>query len=208
MTGQFSDTIVYKDEPYVLVGRNGDSLPAPRDFNINPYAWSTGSARGYINEYCIADNRLHLKSMVLGSKDKSLPQIDSVKPVVVSKNKKNLHQTIVFVIPKFLPPDSALDITSGLCHYPNVMVPLQFSGRLFLGQQFIDNHYAHCGYQLVYDYVKLLEITFVHGGMMEQRDLSNQMQRFRDTFDRKLMNYFALQRENLKEYGFDEIAPF
>ena len=60
MTNQSPDTVFYNDDKYLIAGLKGTGLFRPLDFGIATYVMSTACYRGYICQYKLIENRLHL----------------------------------------------------------------------------------------------------------------------------------------------------
>lgn len=66
MTAQISDTIIYKDKRFCLVGVNGEGLFNPDNYGIKPFVKCTACYKGFYCTYTFVDNYFRLSEIYLG----------------------------------------------------------------------------------------------------------------------------------------------
>ena len=72
--------------------------------------------------------------------------------------------------------------------YKNVNMPIPYTGKILLGDGFLQEYYIHMGFQRGWAYQKLIELIFKEGILLECNDLSH---------------IAKAQRENIKNQGKD-----
>ncbi len=75
------------------------------------------------------------------------------------------------------------DQERGTAVYRSMKHPLEFSGRMLIGREFIDVLYVHMGFQAPYTYREVFELVFEKGHLVESRDLSEGMADVRSHID-------------------------
>lgn len=81
--------------------------------------------------------------------------------------------------------------------YKNVDLPIPYTGKILLGDGFMQEHYIHMGFQRGWAYEKLIELVFIEGVLLECNDLSRLAKE-----QRKAME----ERRNNPEYPEDDVA--
>ncbi|MHA1211704.1 MAG: hypothetical protein ACTSSH_04505, partial [Candidatus Heimdallarchaeota archaeon] len=79
MTGQISDSFLYKGSEYSLAGVDGTGLFNPEDFELEILPGSTACWRGYHAFYVIKDNKLVLRQLLINVKGDPI-KINNNKP--------------------------------------------------------------------------------------------------------------------------------
>ena len=69
-------------------------------------------------------------------------------------------------------------------NYFNVKIPLQFTGGLLLGTDFIHDLYVHMGFQDPWKYREVHEFVFDKGRLIEHRDVSQKMKQYREMIEK------------------------
>ncbi|MGK5550038.1 hypothetical protein ACSNOI_00345 [Actinomadura kijaniata] len=151
MTGQINDRVVYEGETYSLVGENGEGLfdPAAHGLEVRPL--STACWRGFIAEYTVAGDRLLLTEVELGLADPDA-EVFGVRP------RGRGHGN---------PPHTGLEI------------PVDFTGGLLIGRDFVQDLYVHMGFQAAWKYERVHELTFENGRLVGAVDRSEEAARER-----------------------------
>ncbi|NOS93404.1 MAG: hypothetical protein HOP30_15905 [Cyclobacteriaceae bacterium] len=154
MTAQFSDTFIYKDHEYALIGIKGTELFDPNLLGITPNGMSTACYRGYYSVYKMADTGILLNKLTLIGRSYKLIPIDGVMP------KTNDDETV----------------------YRNLKHVVPFTGIIRLAKDFIEDYYIHMGFQKATAYKKVLDIKFENGKIVEIKDRSDDMEKKRGAF--------------------------
>ena len=84
--------------------------------------------------------------------------------------------------------------------YDALRQPVEFSGGLLLGADFIRALYVHMGFQRAWKYENVYEVTFERGRLVEERDRSHEMASFREKLD-------PFNLESSPRAGDEDIAP-
>jgi hypothetical protein len=155
MTAQMPDIFFYQEENFSLIGLKGSDLFNPEDYGIYPIMASTACYRGYVATYHITDKQLILSSLILRSQDKKLKKIN---------NKEAKEEKSIFSF-NFL--------------YENLDLPIEFTGFILLGKDFIDEMYVHMGYQRPIAYKTVIEFQFKDGEIVAINDFSEIIEKLR-----------------------------
>ena len=151
MTGQISDSFMYENEEYNIAGITGGELFHPFDFGIETRAASTACWRGFQAFYTILNDKLVLHTLFINMKEKK--KISDIEP------KKG----------------------EGFFEYsfPEINIQLDFTGKILLARDFIDEMYVHMGFQRPMSYRKVIELHFEEGSIIKVNDLSRKMEEMR-----------------------------
>jgi hypothetical protein len=165
MTAQIPDRFVLDDREYAVVGvhnsqyagpgAGSDVLFDPASFGLNPVAISSACWRGYVCQHGIQDDRLVLESLSVAL-DGPGPEINGVQPVP--------------------PPEGAPHRTNV---YRDLNLPLEFSGGILIGDEFISELYAHMGFAPAWKFRTVFELVFEKGMVLEIRDVSDRVGQLR-----------------------------
>jgi hypothetical protein len=147
VTAQIHDKVHYRFVEYSLLGADGGRLPTPFDFGILPTMMHTGCVRGYLLAFAIESERLFLREMTVRSMDKTYPPIAGRQPEIS-------------------PYSDAV--------YKDLDLPLDFSGGMLLGTDFIRERYVHMGFQSPSSFRKVVGLRFERGKVIEMRDRSRE----------------------------------
>jgi hypothetical protein len=158
MTAQMPDEIEFNTVKYNIAGVKGKDLFKPEKYNIRPDGLSTACWRGHICHYKIVEDRLILDSLEVFLDEGERPILQGREPR----------------------EQSFLD-GEGFCdwRYDNLNLEIDFSGRLLLARDFIDDLYVHLGHHPAWKYVKVLELTFRHGRLIAHDDVSGRIAEIR-----------------------------
>ncbi|MGY5852858.1 MAG: hypothetical protein RTU92_04755 [Candidatus Thorarchaeota archaeon] len=156
MTGQIPDEFRYEGEVYALAGIDGTGLPSPATFSLEPFSTCTACWRGYMMRFDCTDNELILWGMDINLNEAS--PINGVEPIgpVDYPGKLFTHR------------------------YENIGYKTQFTGRIMLAKDFIDEMYVHMGFQRAMAYLTIIEIEVKEGDIVSVEDLSDFMAKERE----------------------------
>ncbi len=152
MTGQISDSFLYKGEVYSVSGISKGELFSPLDYGLVPRSPHTACWRGYVLYFTITNDYLTLVDMEVN--DEQEIEINAVKPVV---RKESLR-----------------------LHYQDLNLKLDFSGKIIIAKDFIDSMYIHMGFQRTSAYETVFELKFENGKFISEKDLSPKMKKKRE----------------------------
>ena len=148
MSVQKHDTFRFQGKDYEIIAKSASGLFSPADFGIKP--WWTMSTRmnGYGCEYALSDERLILKYLCIDdTEDGNLPPINGIEASVFEHGGGGV--------------------------YRDVYLPIPYTGKILLGDDFIWEYRTHMGYQNAWAYGKLIELIFVEGLLIEFRYISH-----------------------------------
>ena len=151
MTGQISDSFLYKGERYFLTGYTKGEPFSPLDFGFFPKAATTACWRGFVLYYTVKDDYLTLVDMEINNEEEL--ELNDVQPKV---RKDSLR-----------------------LHYPDVNLKLDYSGKIIIAKDFIKSMYVHMGFQRSMSYENVLELEFEKGQLISETNLSEKMKKKR-----------------------------
>lgn len=155
-TAQISDTFIFKDNKYSLIGKTKGNLATPSQFGMSAVMIHTACYRGYYATYELTEKGLFLQKLTLREKNKNYLSISDNRPVI---NKEKNQAT-----------------------YSNLNILVQFSGKIRLAKDFIRELYIHMGYQKPTAFKTVLDITLKDGRVIEIKDRSEEMEKKRGAF--------------------------
>jgi hypothetical protein len=135
MTGQISDTVIFQEDRYVLLGSTVEELASPSQFGLVPGEMHTACWRGYYLTYKIDGEKLWLDEMTIRTRDNKYPPINGIDAIEINYNKV----------------------------YQNIDIPLIYTGKILIGKDFMNEKYIHMGFQPASSYQTVLELEFAAG---------------------------------------------
>jgi hypothetical protein len=151
MTAQIPDIVVFEGREYSIAGVKGSGLFHPADHGLFPRATSTANWRGFVCRYVVDEGRLTLDRVAIG--------LDEAADLFGHAPRR--------------------DERSASYLFEQLARPVPFTGRLLLGEGFIQNLYVHMGFHPAWKFEHVEELAFEDGGLTEATDLSEAAQRFR-----------------------------
>ncbi|HET9345203.1 MAG TPA: hypothetical protein VFO05_05820 [Candidatus Limnocylindrales bacterium] len=166
MTAQASDTIQWSGTRWSLVG--GGPLFNPGDHGLEPFMLHTGNWRGYLCRYAVHDGRLVLDHLEIGFNGQQLDEArDGRGPILNGR------------VPVGQP-----DRPNGIAFtYPDLALPIDYTGQLLIADGFIQDLYVHMGYHPAWKYERVTELHFVDGVFERAEDLSERYAKMRANAD-------------------------
>jgi hypothetical protein len=166
MTAQIHDTVRYQGRDFDITGVSGSGMFDPEEHGFdptepgfNPVAMMTSCYRGFFCGYEVAGGRLLLQDLHMMSKPER-----GEGPKLFGKK-----------------PEREASLLWGLVYY-GLGEPMLYTGGLLLGANFIEEAYAHMGFQAPHGHRQAHELIFEHGRLVRERDPSKEMSRFREEF--------------------------
>jgi hypothetical protein len=144
MTAQIPDRFIYRGEEYSMVGKDGGGLLTPMDFGMRPVMIHTACYRGFYCTYLVTEDGLYLSEMTVRTADDVYPEVEGYQPIVQ-------------------------DYTGV---YRDMRVLTNFSGKLRLAKDFIEELYIHMGFQKPSAFRTVLDFQFSEGKLQTITDLS------------------------------------
>jgi len=152
VTGQISDSFLYNGEEYFLVGVDGDNLFNPLFYNIDTIPASTACWRGFQAFYRINEEFLVLQDLYISMKVEK--EINGRKS---SKGERYFKH-----------------------HFPELNLKMEFTGKILIARDFIQEMYIHMGFQRPMSYETVIELQFEKGKLTEEKNLSKNMEELRN----------------------------
>ncbi len=143
MTAQMSDIFYVKEKKYFLVAMSELIGFDPRKYGIIPAPISTACWRGYLCVYDVTQKRLYLRDLYINSKNSVYPDINCVCAFPKAK--------------------SDIGLFGGAHWYGHLNIPIEYSGKILIGNDFIQEYYIHMGFQMPWSYKNLIELDFENG---------------------------------------------
>lgn len=148
MSGQFADLYRCNGIDYELIQREPRNCIDPAKFDLKPdrdccsACWS-----GYWCDFTIIDGRLLLQDLHVQTVDDYYPTIAGVA---------------------VQGPDKPWNLPV----YRDLYIPIQWTGKVLVGDGFMNEYYVHLGYQRIWAYQVIKELIFTDGDLVEMNDLS------------------------------------
>ena len=179
MTAQITDTIVYQDRDFRLVGINGNDLFHPDQIGLQVVTMSTACYRGFYCTYTIRDDHLLLTQLTVG--------LDEEDCLIAERGEGPTHFGLN-PQRKRLPcsrydrktQEMVQDTYWSNWYYDELTQLVEFTGKLLIGADFIQEMYVHMGYHPAYKYREVHELIFQSGHLESAHDRSEKMVEFRD----------------------------
>jgi hypothetical protein len=159
MTAQISDSFLYQDQKFSLVGVNGESLFCPEDYGMQPLPRITSCWRGYVCMYKTLYNKLFLDTLQTNMGQEG-PLINRVKPGFPTK-----------------------DTFDNIYRDPGLHIP--FTGGMLVANGFIQTLYVHMGFHPAWKHEIVFELVFSQGDLLETRNVSRPMAELRQEMIRQ-----------------------
>lgn len=189
MTAQVGDIYKKDNKTFSIVAMTNPIPFDPRDHGINPEFRCTACWAGYWCEYNIEGKELFLEKLfVFNSKDE-YPPLNGVEvmPEEFTEFKNGTKKKDIVRISKNM----------GHRCYEKVHLPIDYSGKILVGDGFIDEYYIHMGYQRYWAYKKLTEFVFENGQLIACNDHSDVAKATREQF-KEHKDDFLSSRDLLK----------
>ncbi len=185
MTAQIGDSIKYKDNEYSIVAISTPIEFEPKDYGITPWGTCSACWAGYWCEYRISEEGIVLQNLYINSKDEYYPPINGVE---VNGHEKNPSKYM------------------GHHLYQDVNLPINYTGRIVVGKDFLREYYIHMGYQRAWAYETLLEFVFKNGELVEIIEHSEVAKRLREDMEGKRDRSKAVQKEDIEKFVSDSFS--
>ena len=173
MTAQVGDSFIYKGDDYSIGAISEPIQFNPLEYGIKPVACCTACWNGYWCDYHISKEGIILENLYINAKDNYYPEINNVSPE--REGKKSF-------------------LYMGHHLYKNINIFMEYTGKILIGKDFINEYYIHMGYQRAWAYEVLEEVIFDKGKLIKtvdhsemakklRLDLENKAERFQKTND-------------------------
>jgi len=184
MSGQISDSFIFKGKEYSLINMSGDGLATPEYFGMHATTMNTACYRGYVATYEITETGIFLSGFTLRELNNNYQPIGGIMPV-----KDDPEQT-----PSILDGDRvigwSLTYKTKLGHYgcpvySGIHITIPFTGMLRLADGLIEKYYIHMGFQKASAFKTVIDITFNKGQITTIQNRSKEMRQIRGSFKKK-----------------------
>lgn len=157
MTAQISDNILYSNNEYSIAAIEKEWPFDPQNYGFQPKPTHTACYRGYYCEYSILGEHLVLSKLRIGLDESKKPTFIGVE---AQKSKYF----------KF----------DGFCEYSDVNLPIEYTGGIVIGRDFLQEFYIHMGFHRPHCYRYVLELLISKGKLVEFIDHSKRMEEVRE----------------------------
>lgn len=167
MTAQMNDPIYFENKEWDLIASTSDFMIDPNNYGLKPVPVSTACWNGYLGEYYISNNQLYIKKLWLSLGWPGYPgKYDETKegpeyPPLLGVSVKKIDDYIDFD------------------HYYELNKPIEFSGKILLGCDFLSQYYIHMGFQQAWAYKTVKELEFEKGRLIKVNDYSERVEELR-----------------------------
>ena len=168
MTAQISDKFIITEKEYSLVATSAPIGFDPKMYGLVPKPISSACWRGYWCIYEVLQKRLYLKDLHISSENNIYPTIHCVNPISDKKDRATAFTELFH--PK----------------YKNINMPIDFTGKILMGNDFINDYYIHIGIQRSWAYRNLIELIFDNGILTDTIDHSDLAVKMREEINRNL----------------------
>ena len=156
MTAQMTNTVIYLDKPFSLVGCQGSELFDPNQHGLKTRMISTGCWLGYHCTYLVADGQLYLNAVYAG--------LESADSEAVQRGEG----------PRLF---GALPVYNeeAACHVYQVQEKYAFSGTMILGADLDYASFTAASMGMgpaVWNYKEVHELEFKEGTLVNSQDVS------------------------------------
>lgn len=155
MTAQVSDRVRYRGEDHALAGHAGRGLFDPAAHGLKPVMASTACWRGFQCTYLVEDGGPLLLDRLDVRTVEPAPPVEGVAP-------------------------QAVDDIMFSARYEGLNLPIQFTGGLVLGRDFLRELYVHAGFHPAWKYREVHELIFRDGVLVTADDRSDAVAEFRE----------------------------
>jgi hypothetical protein len=155
MSAQKYDEFIFRGEKYSLVAvEHNFANYNLQDFNIEIHTapYISCLLRKYYLTYTIIDNVIYLNQLHIHATSGEFPQINGVECL-----KEN-----------------------NIIEYRNIMLPINYTGRIILGKNLIDDFYIHAGFQYPHAYGSVWELNFEENYLTQIIEWSQDMKTIRN----------------------------
>lgn len=174
MTAQIGDIYKHKNKEYSIVAMSAPINFYPHDYGLNPQSRCTACWNGYWCEYHIEDDMLLLKNLFMYNSEGNYPPLNGVKIA-----ERTYHEAVCMTLGEKKSKKIMMEDNMGHREYRNVNLPIEYTGKILVGDEFIQEYYIHMGYQRAWAYKKLLEFVFETGKLTKTIDHSDMAEQMR-----------------------------
>ena len=156
MTAQIGDIYKYRKNEFTIVALSNALHFNPKEYGLEPHVRSTACWRGYWCEYNITDDGLFLQNLYLFNSEGNYPPLNGIE---VSPQEFKEYDCYNFKKKKSEKVTRPLYM--GHRVYKNVNMLIPYTGKILLGDGFLQEYYIHMGFQRGWAYQKLIELVLI-----------------------------------------------
>lgn len=173
MTAQIPDTYIYHEDEYLFVASEPRFYFDPKTLGIEPESISSACWRGFWCTYEISNKGFVLKDLYIHTKDDKYPPI----------NRSTSHIDVIDHVGISGIAGATSFGNGGYRNYKELSLPMDYTGNILIGRNFLNHYYLHLGYQRFYTYELLVEIVVVNGKIIKMFDRSEIAKLVREKID-------------------------
>lgn len=145
----------------------------PQEYGLTPQASCTACWNGYWCEYHIYNGLLLLKNLFMFNSEGNYPPLNGVGVI------EQTYHEVLRLGPGHKKEKIMMEDHMGHREYRNVDLPIKYTGKILVGDGFIQEYYIHMGYQRAWAYEELLEFVFEDGRLVKTNDHSDMAKKMR-----------------------------
>lgn len=196
MTAQIPDKYRYENKEYAIVAMTKPMEFDPKNYGLEPHSSSTACWRGYWCEYAIKNGRLVLERLLLFNADNNYPDFNGV---AVSPQEYKEIEYFNFCDEEEKHQTKTIPANDGHRTYEANM-EMKYTGKILLGDEFLNDYYIHMGFQEPWAYKDLKEFEFDNGELIAITDHSEYAEKMREQILRDPEVFERAQGGNIVDY--------
>jgi hypothetical protein len=161
MTAQFPTTCVYQGKGFVI-GAQEHPLFEPGAYGLFPIPSCSACWSGYLGHYSIREDALFLDNLEINLTSGSRGEVSPPMPPEINGRIPEDGRQATGQLGVFSHVYSQLDL------------PIPYTGKLTLCDDFIREYYVHMGWQSVWAFKNVIELTLENGKVVRAEDKSGE----------------------------------
>lgn len=200
MTAQISDKYRYEDKVYSVVAMSNPIGFDPKDYGLEPQASCSACWRGYWCEYAIKNGRIVLEKLLIYNAEDNYPEFNGVSALPLE-----YEDAECWTFGEDKPKIKSFPINFGHRTYETNM-EINYTGKIVLGDDFIQDYYIHMGFQRSWAYKILKEFDFVDGKLTGIIDHSKVAKELREMIKRDPEGFDIMLHSNIESFVNDSFS--
>ena len=156
MTAQVEDSILIDNDSFSIVAISRPIKFKPQKYGMTPFGACTGCRRGFWCDYQLTKEGIFLEALHIYSLNKKHPKINGVLPTTNEGEDEDF------------------------CEYKDLHLRIRYTGKILVGNGFLDEFYVHMGFQQPWAFECLKELVFRNGVLKKTVDRSVEAARERE----------------------------
>ena len=176
MTAQIGDRYKFENNEYTIVDMSAAIDFHPSEYGIFPVPACTACWSGFWCVYIIKEDGIFLEDLYVHSGNDQYPAINGVLPEQQEGNEAFTYM--------------------GHRRYAGLNIQISYTGKILVGDDFLQEYYIHMGYQRPWAFKKLVELVFKDGKLVESKDRSSVAAKVREVIssEEALTGWFFKRR--------------